>query len=153
MNAKQRRRERRHVQDLEERLEIAELRARVAEADLKLSRLEVDALVAERDRVAWDAADTQTKLARARAELEEARADVARSGSDCQMWRHHAEQRAGELAQLRAEEHDSAKLRRRLEVRRIELDNAHERIRELEAQVRALTPPAPMIDLHRRPAS
>lgn len=153
MNAKQRRGARREVQGLEARLAAAEAARTALQERLAAAEEQAAAAVAERDRVAWDAADTQTRLERAKVEIDDLHDQVYRLRTDLNRAEGLRLGDEAELAQLRAEEHDSAKLRRRLEVRRIELDNANARIRELEAQVRQLTPPAPMIDLHRRPAS
>lgn len=162
------RRERRHLAETEARLHQAEAelerwkeRAERAEASVVelravLEAVEQDAecvvraVEAERDRVAWDAADTEAKAQRVRelvVQLEREN-DALRAGRDADIATILKLEEV--IKDLQAQDRDAGKLRRRLQERSMELEQRDRRIRELEAGQRAAEASAPMIEWSRR---
>jgi chromosome segregation ATPase len=153
MNAAQRRKERREalliVRTIESETAVWETRARQAEIRLQDVTAERDEL-AERARNAEDDREVlRLSLRNSGRMLEEARREQARLGEVFYELEQSMARVMGERDQARRaldalerEEHDAAKLRRRLHERGKELMAAHQRIRDLQARI-----PAPPVEL------
>jgi chromosome segregation ATPase len=153
MNAAQRRKERREailiVRTIESETAVWETRARQAEIRLQDVTAERDEL-AERARNAEDDREVlRLSLRNSGRMLEEARREQSRLADVVDGLEHslarvmeERDQARVSLDALGREEHDAAKLRSRLHERGKELMAAHQRIRDLQAQI-----PVPPVDL------
>lgn len=138
------------LEQWKERAERAEASCRELRAALELGERDVRRAEAERDRVAWDSAETEAQATRVRALVVELERDN-------EVLVQLAAVRADRIAvleahvrQLQEVDRDAAKLRRRLAERATELEQAHARIRELAAGQRQAEAAAPMIQWSRR---
>lgn len=114
------------------------------EAEERAQKLE-----AERDRVAFDAAETEAQATRVRALVVELERDAEVLAQLCSVRADRIAVLEELVRRLQEQDHDAAKLRRRLQERGGELEQARARIRELEAAARTAASSAPMIDFHR----